>query len=64
MVSKDYPKLSIERQCGLLKLHRSGLYYKPQGESKLNLELIFRVQEISPLLKLCRLAEYGKGLYT
>ncbi len=45
MVSKDHPKSSIERQCKFLKLHRSGLYYKPQGESKLNLELMRLMDE-------------------
>ena len=45
MVSKDHPKLSIERQCKFLKLHRSGLYYKPQGESRLNLELMRLMDE-------------------
>ncbi|MCH2195559.1 IS3 family transposase [Kordia sp.] len=40
MISKDHSILSLSRQCKLLKLHRSGLYYKPKGESKLNLELM------------------------
>lgn len=33
-------KLSKVRQCELLKVHRSGLYYSPKGESDLNLELM------------------------
>ena len=28
------------RQCDLLSIHRSGLYYQPKGESDLNLELM------------------------
>lgn len=32
--------LSIVRQCELLEIHRSGLYYKPAGERALNLELM------------------------
>ncbi|NLH33971.1 MAG: IS3 family transposase, partial [Lentimicrobium sp.] len=32
--------LSIRRQCELLSVHRSGLYYKPQGEKKDNLEIM------------------------
>lgn len=34
------PELSISEQCGMLSIHRSGFYYKPQGESDLNLELM------------------------
>ena len=32
--------LSIVRQCELLEIHRSGLYYQPVGESVLNLNLM------------------------
>lgn len=32
--------LSIRRQCDLLSIHRSGLYYKPKGESEENLKLM------------------------
>ncbi len=40
MISKDHSNLSINIQCKLLKLHRSGLYYKPKREGKLNLEFM------------------------
>lgn len=40
MISKGHSKLSIVKQCNLLQIHRSGLYYKPLGESKLNLRLM------------------------
>ena len=33
-------ELSIRKQCDLLSVHRSGLYYKPKGESKENLEIM------------------------
>ncbi len=33
-------RLSIARQCGLLGIHRSGVYYQPAKESGLNLELM------------------------
>ena len=36
MVSKDH-KLSMRRQCALLTLSRSSLYYEPKGESAENL---------------------------
>lgn len=35
--------LSIARQCELLGIHRSGLYYEPVGETELNLELMQRI---------------------
>lgn len=40
MIRKGHSKLSITQQCLLLALHRSGLYYKPRGESELNLQLM------------------------
>ena len=39
MVLKD-SQFSITDQCSLLDIHRSGFYYKPEGESDLNLELM------------------------
>ena len=39
MVSKDH-KLSMRRQCALLTLTRSKLYYQPQGESAENLRFM------------------------
>ena len=39
MVSKDH-KLSVCRQCALLTLTRSSLYYEPKGESAENLRFM------------------------
>jgi len=39
MVSKDHD-LSVRRQCGLLSLVRSNLYYQPKGESAENLQFM------------------------
>lgn len=39
MVRKDH-KLSVRRQCALLTLARSSLYYEPKGESAENLKLM------------------------
>ncbi len=39
MVSKDH-KLSVRRQCALLTLTRSNLYYEPKGESAENLRFM------------------------
>ena len=32
-MNQDHPHLSVRRQCSLLSLARSGLYYQPRGES-------------------------------
>ncbi|OWJ81419.1 IS3 family transposase, partial [Haematobacter missouriensis] len=36
-MKQDHPDLSVRRQCSLLSLARSGLYYQPRGESAENL---------------------------
>lgn len=45
MISKGHSKMSTTRKCKLLSVHRSGLYYKPRGESRLNLELMRLMDE-------------------
>jgi Transposase and inactivated derivatives len=40
MVEANHDTLSIVRQCRLLKVSRSGLYYRPRGESAMNLYLM------------------------
>ncbi|GAA4115517.1 hypothetical protein GCM10022393_15660 [Aquimarina addita] len=42
---KSHPRLSLNAQCKLLKIHRSGLYYKPKGESLLNLKLMEEIDK-------------------
>lgn len=37
--------MSIAKQCELLSLHRSGIYYKPKGESDFNLQLMRMMDE-------------------
>jgi putative transposase len=37
--------VSIARQCELLRLYRSGVYYQPAGESELNLALMRAIDE-------------------
>ena len=39
-MKRDHPKLSIRRQCRLLSLTRSSLYYHPVGESAENLRFM------------------------
>ncbi len=40
MVSRSHPLLSIAKQCQLLSISRSGLYYRPKGTSEEDLNLM------------------------
>ena len=40
MIDPEHPQLSIVRQCELVSISRSGFYYRPAGETPLNLELM------------------------
>ena len=40
MVDRQHPSLSVVRQCRLLDISRSGLYYQPQGISEEGLTLM------------------------
>ena len=44
MVSKDHEP-SVRRQCALLTLTRSNLYYEPKGESTENLRFMVIIDE-------------------
>lgn len=44
-IDRDHPKLSQRRQCRLLSLSRSSLYYTPVGESAENLALMRLIDE-------------------
>ena len=46
MVERDHPSLSVSRQCRLLALSRSALYYQPVGESAETLTLMRRIDEL------------------
>ena len=45
MVVRDHPSLSLSRQCRLLSIGRSSLYYEPKGESAETLALMRRIDE-------------------
>jgi putative transposase len=45
MIEPEHPELSIRRQCELVGLNRSTLYYTPAGESELNLHLMRLIDE-------------------
>ena len=40
-----HPEISVRRQCELLGVNRSGLYYEPVGESEENLRLMRLLDE-------------------
>ena len=46
MVVRDHPALSLSRQCRLLSLGRSSLYYTPKGEGAETLVLMRRIDEL------------------
>ena len=46
MVESGHKKLSIRRQCELLEVNRSRVYYEPAEESEENLELMRRMDEL------------------
>ena len=46
MIRRDHPKLSLSRQCRLLRVSRSSLYHRPKGESAQNLALMRRIDEL------------------
>ena len=45
MVDKGDSRLSVVRQCDLLGIHRSGLYYQPCAESQENLDVMRMLDE-------------------
>ena len=44
-MKQDHPRLSVRRQCTLLSLARSTLYYQPLGESAENLKFMKIIDE-------------------
>jgi putative transposase len=45
LIEANHEQISLRRQCDLLGLHRSGLYYQAQAESTQNLELMNLLDE-------------------
>ena len=47
MIDPNHERLSIARQCRLVRINRSTFYYQPQGESPLNLKLMRLIDRLS-----------------
>lgn len=45
MIEPEHARLSIVRQCELVGISRSSWYYRPCGESDLNLRLMREIDE-------------------
>ena len=45
MIEHAHPKLSIRAQCRLLSISRSSFYYAPQGETEMNLALMWLIDK-------------------
>ena len=45
LIEAGHPELSVRRQCALLGLNRSSLYYEPAGEAPEDLRLMRKVDE-------------------
>ncbi len=64
MVDRSHPSLSVTRQCRLLSISRSGLYYQPKGISEENLalmKLIDRQYLDTPFYGARKIAAWLKG---
>jgi len=61
LVVKGHPRLSLKEQCKILSIHRSGMYYKPRGESFLNLQLMQAIDKqftLHPYYGASRMTDY------
>jgi len=64
MVNRRHPSLSVVRQCRLLNISRSGLYYQPAGISEEDLtlmKLIDRQYLVTPFYGARRMAAWLKS---
>ncbi len=63
-MDQDHPEISVRRQCALLGVNRSGLYYQPRGESEESLMLMRLIDEEytrHPFLGSRRIREWLRG---
>lgn len=45
MITRQHPDVSLSRQCKLVSLSRSSVYYRPKGEGAANLALMRRIDQ-------------------
>jgi putative transposase len=45
MIERTHPKLSVGAQCRVLSISRSSIYYAPQGENALNIDLMLLIDK-------------------
>jgi putative transposase len=65
MIDKEDSSLSIVRQCRILQVHRSGLYYRPCSESEENMAIMRLLDEQyfrTPFYGVRKLTVWLKGL--
>lgn len=65
LIEPEYELISIGRQCELLFFSRSMYYYKPVGESQLNLDIMRKLDEqytAAPFYGVLRMTEYIRSL--
>ena len=46
MIDREHQRLSVSRQCRLLAVSRSTVYYRPLGENAQTLALLRRIDEL------------------
>ena len=49
MIRKDHTDLSLTRQCKLLKISRSSIYYTPVGFDQATIDLMHEIDQIGPV---------------
>ena len=66
MVDPKDPTISIVKQCILLFISRSGVYYQPASESELDLQIMLEIDKYftkNYLKKLCKTLESFKKIF-
>jgi putative transposase len=64
LVEPEHPRISLRRQCALVGLSRSGLYYQPVGPSAEDVELMRLLDEqytATPFYGIRRMTAWLRG---
>ena len=62
IIVRDRPDLSLSRQCRLLSIARSSVYYAAKGESPANLALMRAHRRVVPEVSVLRLPSDGAAV--